>query len=132
MSGNSNGSNKENLPPEMTDGSAKSLNFFRNNKPSQRRSERKCATTRIKSRNFLSNISYVGINKEDFFNEDFILDFYLLVTRKLNPFLLDRKLNSPNKHEVVYMLWKECMPPEFYKYICQDENFIYLNGNNVL
>ena len=28
--------------------------------------ERKYTTSRIKSRNFLSNISYVGVNKDDF------------------------------------------------------------------
>ena len=47
---------------------------------------------RIKSRNFLSDISYVGINKEDCYNENFIFDVYLLMTKNLNPFLLDRKL----------------------------------------
>ena len=26
----------------------------------------------MKSRNFLSNISFVGINKEDFYNENFV------------------------------------------------------------
>ena len=35
------------------------------------------------------------------------------------------------KHEMVYMLWRECIPSEFYKYICEDENFKYLNGRDV-
>ena len=34
----------------------------------------KCYTTRIKSRNFLSNIAYTGISKEDFYNKNFIFD----------------------------------------------------------
>ena len=29
------------------------------------------------------------------------------------------------------MLWKECMPAEFYKYVCLEENFVYLNEENV-
>ena len=29
------------------------------------------------------------------------------------------------------MLWKECVPVEFYKYVCLEENFVYLNGKNV-
>ena len=33
---------------------------------------------------------------------------------------------------MIYMIWKECMPPAFYEYICQEENFLYLNGKNVL
>ena len=30
------------------------------------------------------------------------------------------------------MLWKECMLAEFYRVICQEETFLYLNGKNVL
>ena len=54
------------------------------------------------------------------------------MAKNLNPFLLNRKLNDQNKHEMMYMIWKECMPTAFYKYICQEDNFIYLNGKNVL
>ena len=96
----------------MTDGSVKSPNFFQNNK-SVKKPERKYTTVPIKSRHFLSNISYVGINKEDFYNENFIFNIYLLITKNLNRFQLDRKLNDSNKHEMIYMIWKECMPPAF-------------------
>ena len=94
--------------------------------------ERKYTTTRIKSRNFLSNIPYVGINREDFYNENFIFDVYLLITKNLNPFSLNRKLTDKNKHEMLYMLWKECMPLKFYHHICKEKNFLYLNAKNVL
>ena len=91
----------------------------------------KYSPTRIKSRNFLSNISYAGINKNDFYNESFILDVYVLVVKNLNPFSLNRKVSDKTKHEMVYMLWRECIPPEFYRYICEKINFIYLNGWDV-
>ena len=84
----------------MEDESAKSQDFYQNNKLSQR----KYTTTKIKSRNFLSNIAYVGVNKEDFDKENFIFDIYLLVTKNLNLFSLDRKLGDKNKHEMIYML----------------------------
>ena len=44
------------------DESAKSQDFFQDNNVVKI----KYATTRIKSRNFLSNIAYVGINKKDY------------------------------------------------------------------
>ena len=88
----------------MIDESAKSQDFFQNDKDKK---ERRYATTRIKSRNFLSNIAYVGINREDFYSENFIFDVYLLITKNLNPFSLDRKLTDKNKHEMLYMLSKE-------------------------
>ena len=91
----------------------------------------KYSKTRIKSRNFLSNIAYTGINKNDFYNECFILDVYVLIVKNLNPFSLNRKIADKMKHEMVYMLWQECMPTEFYRYICDGDNFVYLNGKNV-
>ena len=30
------------------------------------------------------------------------------------------------------MLWRECIPVEFYRYICQEENFKYFNGRDVM
>ena len=91
----------------------------------------KYSATRIKSRNFLSNISYSGINKSDFYNESFILDVYVLLVKNLNPFSLQRKISDKLKHETVYMLWRECIPSGFYRYICEDQNFKYLNGRDV-
>ena len=92
----------------------------------------KYTTTRTKSINFSSDILYVEINKEDFYNEQFIFDVYLLVTKNLNPFLLDRKLNDQNKHLIVYMLWEECMLQCFYTQIWKEKNFLYLHGKNIL
>ena len=89
---NDNDNNKETVTPEMTDKSAKSPNFFESNKLSTKKTDRKYTNTRIKSRNFPSNISYVGINKENFYNQNFIFSIYLLMTENLNPFLLDRKI----------------------------------------
>ena len=91
----------------------------------------KYSPSRIKSKNFLSNISYTGINKGNFCNENFILDVFILLVKNLNPFSLQRKTPDKLKHEMVYMLWRECIPSEFYRYICQDENFKYLNGRDV-
>ena len=32
---------------------------------------------------------------------------------------------------MVYMLWRECIPPKFYRHICEEKNFVYLNGRDV-
>ena len=123
---------KQNMMPNKEHSeSAKSSDFFQNN-----HAIKKCSkaytTTIIKSRNFLSNISYVDINKEDFYNKNFIFDIYELLVKNLNPFSLDRKLNDMNKHEMIFVLWKECMPAELYKFIRLEKNFLYLNQKNVL
>ena len=66
----------------------------------------KYSPTRIKSKNFLLNISYTGISKNDFYNENFILDVYVLLAKNLNPFSLSRKVTDKTKLEMVYMLWR--------------------------
>ena len=115
----------------------KNQNLSDNNKIVNRHRIRYTATrikyspTRIKLRNFLSNISYSRINKKDFYNENFISDIYVLLVKNLNPFSLSRKVLDKTKHEMVYMLWRECVPSEFHRYICQEKNFIYLNGRDV-
>ena len=57
-------------------------------------------TTRIKSRNVLSNINYVGINQEDYYNENFIFNVYLLMAKNLNAFYLDRKFANKTKYKI--------------------------------
>ena len=91
----------------------------------------KYSPTRVKSRNFLSNISYNSINKADFYNENFILDVFILLVTNLNPFSLQHKISDKFKHEMIYMLWRECIPPAFYRFICQEDNFRYLNRRDV-
>ena len=85
----------------------------------------KYSPTRIRSINFFSNISYTGINKNDFYNENFTLDVYVLLVKNLNPFSLSRKISDKLKQEMVYMLWRECIPSDFYEYICKEKNFVY-------
>ena len=115
----------------------KNQNLSDNNKIVNRHRIRYTATrikyspTRIKLRNFLSNISYSRINKKDFYNENFISDIYVLLVKNLNPFSLSWKVLDKTKHEMVYMLWRECVPSEFHRYICQEKNFLYLNDRDV-
>ena len=89
-------------------------------------------TTRIKARNYLSNIAYSSVFREDFYNWNFVFDIYVLLTENLNPFSLERKIADQNKYEIIYVVWKECILTEFYRFIGQEENFLYLNGKNAL
>ena len=66
----------------------------------------KYSPTRRKSRNFLSNISFDNLSKSDFH----ILDIYVLLVKNLNPFSLIRKITDKTKREIVYMLWRVCIP----------------------
>ena len=63
------------------DESAKSPDFFQDNNAIKKKLAKPYTSTRIKSRYFLSNISYAGINKEDFYNQNFVFDIYALMTK---------------------------------------------------
>ena len=100
---------------EQENGSPKSQDFFQNNKVAHHPKKKvKYTMTRMKPQNFLSNITYIGINKEDYYNKNFIFDVYFLLTKNLNLFSLDKKLADKTKHEMIYMLWRECMSVEYY------------------
>ena len=90
-------SERQQIENDQTDGniqdmdeSAKSQDFFQDNIPLGK----KYTTTRIKSRNFLSNIAYVGINKEDFHNENFIFDVLLACYKESKSIFSGQKTNG--------------------------------------
>ena len=85
-------------------------------------------STRIKARNFLSNIADAGVKNEDFVGNNFVFDIITLLTKNVNPFSLERKITDPKNRDIIYMFWEECTEKTFYK----NENFMYLNGKNVL
>ena len=89
-------------------------------------------SSRIKTRKFLSNISYTGVKSEDFADNNFTFHMITLLSKKINPFSLERKIVDAKNRDIMYMLWDECIEKTFYKHICENENFLYLNGKNVL
>ena len=89
-------------------------------------------SSRIKTRNFLSNISYTAVKSEDFVDNNFTFDTITLVTKSINPFSLERKIVDVKNRDIIYMLWDECIKKSFYKHICENDDFVYLNGKNVL
>ena len=89
-------------------------------------------SSRIKTRKFLSNISYTGVKSEGFTDSNFTFDTITLLTKNINPFSLKRKIVDAKNGDIIYMLWDEYIEKTFYKHICENDNFIYLNGKNVL
>ena len=81
-------------------------------------------TTRIKSRSFMTNISYVGVNEENLFDRSFVFDVYVLTTKNINPFLLEQKICDIKNREMINIFWEECNDASFYKHICKPENFL--------
>ena len=67
---------------------------------------KKYNNTRIMARILLTNIAYSWLNKSNHLNRAFVVNIYTLLTQSLNPFSLDRKFNSLNDQQMIYMLWE--------------------------
>ena len=112
--------------------SKKRQNFSHDDKAVSKRRFKPYTTTRIKSCIFLSNISYAGVSDDDVIDKNFCFDISVLMTKNINPFSLERMLFDQAKHEMIYMLSKDCMPDDFYKFFLKKEIFSYLNSKSVL
>ena len=56
------------------------------NRNTRQKKKNPCNMTRIKSRNFLTNISYNKVKKQDLFDRSFVFDIYILATKNINSF----------------------------------------------
>ena len=56
-------------------------------------------SSRIKTRNLLSNIYYTGVKSDDFVDNNFTFDTINLITKNINPFSLERKTENEQSLE---------------------------------
>lgn len=73
--------------------------------------------TKVKSLNFLTNISYNRLKSIYFDNATFIIDCYMYIMLNLNPFFLEQIFEGKN-----YLILSK-----LYNYICRNHNFIELS-----
>ena len=85
------------------------------------------SSTKIKARNFLTNVSYNRIKTTDYKNKDFVIDCFTFLLLYLNPFYLERKFETEIEREFVNTLWTFLMPSNLYTYTSQSENMKTLN-----
>ena len=85
------------------------------------------SATKIKSRNFLTNISYNQLKQKNYDNQSFVIDSisYILLH---NPINLERKFFEKDDKEFINMLWLKCMPKEFPDFISQEYYFKLLHN----
>ena len=96
--------------------------------------------SKVKARNFLTNVSYNRITKADFRNANFVIDCFTFMIVHLNPFYLERKFESLIEREFINVLWAYLMPETLYQFINIEQNMQILNkikikhqdGKNIL
>ena len=83
--------------------------------------------SKVKARNFLTNVSYNRITAADYKNKNFVIDCFTFMILYLNPFYLERKFESIIEREFVNVLWTFLMPNKLYVHITDDVNMKTLN-----
>ena len=83
--------------------------------------------SKVKARNFLTNVSYNRITSADYKNSNFVIDCFTFLIVYLNPFYLERKFESVLERDFVNVLWNYLVPESLYQFINTDENMKILN-----
>ena len=83
--------------------------------------------SKVKARNFLTNVSYNRIAAADYKNKNFVVDCFTFMILYLNPFYLERKFESLIEREFVNVLWAFLMPNKLYVHISGNANMKTLN-----
>ena len=118
----------ESLERELNQDFFSSDKFIIPKKTIKKRSFNNYSPTKVKARNFLTNISYSRVKDEDFNNKSFIIDCYMsFIFLYLNPFYLDRKCKNSIEKDYVEALWQLQILNIFYVFICRPENYKILN-----
>ena len=97
------------------------------NKKKQKSEINKYSSTKVKARNFLTNVSYSGIKNKDYHNKSFVIDIFSFLILYLNSFYLERKFETIIERDYINVLWSFLMPETLYNFICKDENVKTLN-----
>ena len=83
--------------------------------------------SKVKARNFLTNVSYNRITAADYKNKNFVIDCFTFMILYLNPFYLERKFETIVEREFVNVLWAFLMPNKLYVHITSSDNMRTLN-----
>ena len=83
--------------------------------------------SKVKARNFLTNVSYNRITAADYKNKNFVVDCFTFMIIYLNPFYLERKFESMIEREFVNVLWAYLIPNQLYVHISGEANIKTLN-----
>ena len=96
----------------------------------ERKEKKKYSSTKVKARNFLTNISYNGIKSKDFENRTFVIDIFAYLILYFNPYSISGKFETELEKSYINILWSQLLPQSFYVFVSRKENIHILNKVN--
>ena len=96
----------------------------------ERKEKKKYSSTKVKARNFLTNISYNGIKNKDYENKTFVIDIFAYLILYFNPYSINGKFETEIERSYVNILWSQLLPESFYTFVSKKDNIQILNKKN--
>ena len=106
------------------------LDIFLSDKDLKKKKKKKYSSTKVKARNFLTNISYNGIKNKDYENRSFVIDIFAYLILYFNPYNINGKFETELERSYINILWSMLLPQNFYIFISKKENIQLLNKRN--
>ena len=105
-------------------------NFFQDDNVISKKKKRisNYSNTKVKARNLLTNVSHRRFKQSDFNSASFIIDILSFLVQNFNPINLDIKLDIDKERDMVKLLWEECIPHDFIRYIYKAENYTSISN----
>ena len=72
--------------------------------------------TKVKARNFVTNIAYRRFKDSDFKKDNFVVDLFPFSIKNLNPTMLDQKFDSDIERDYIKMMREKCVPKQFCRF----------------
>ena len=92
--------------------------------------KRKYSSTKVKTRNILTNLSYLRVNRLDFDNKSYVLDFVTFIIQYLNVSSLDLKLETELEKNMLMFIWQNCLPLKLTEFISSKHHYDILSAPN--
>ena len=99
-------------------------------KKQEKKIKKKYSSTKVKARNFLTNISYNGIKNKDYENQTFVIDIFAYLILYFNPYAITGKFETDLERAYINILWTQLLPQSFYLFVSNKENIQILNKKN--
>ena len=92
--------------------------------------EPKYSATKVKTRNILTNLSYLRVNKLDFDKKSYLIDSVTFIIQYLNVFSLDLKLETELEKNMLMFIWQNCLPRRLTEFVSSKDHYDTITSPN--
>ena len=92
--------------------------------------EPRYSSTKVKTRNILTNLSYLRVSRLDFDKKSYLIDFVTFIIQYLNAFSIDLKLETELEKNMLMFIWLNCLPSKLTGFVSSKDNYDTITSTN--